>query len=163
GSGEDSVAVGWQLPDGKMERPIPGSRLSAPAISAESPARAMESLVARFREELLAPAQTLASRPREGDPGKSILALQGLLTTAANWERELRDAFSNYASRIAATPDPGISAAIQKFDSLPRWKRVEAMLTGGAKTLLERLSEKHHVELLALNGKTAQPMWSSGS
>ncbi|MBI3855380.1 MAG: protein kinase, partial [Planctomycetes bacterium] len=28
GSGGDHVAVGWQLPDGTMERPIPGSRLS---------------------------------------------------------------------------------------------------------------------------------------
>ncbi|MBV8880725.1 MAG: hypothetical protein JO332_12210, partial [Planctomycetaceae bacterium] len=148
-SGEDSVAVGWQLPDGKMERPIPGARLSAPATSAESPGRAMETLVARFREELLAPAQTLASKPRDGDPGKSIVALQALMTTASNWERELRDAFSNYASRVAAPSEPGIVAAVQKFDSLPRWKRVEAMLTGGAKTLIEKLAEKHHVELLA--------------
>ncbi|HZE97819.1 MAG TPA: PA14 domain-containing protein [Planctomycetota bacterium] len=163
GSGEDSVSVGWQLPDGKMERPIPGARLSSPATSAESPARAMETLVGRFREELLAPAQTLASKPRDGDPGKSLLALQGLLTTASNWERELRDAFANYAARVAAPSDPAIVAAVQKFDALPRWKRVEAMLTSGAKTLLERLSEKHHVELLALNGKTAQPLWSSGS
>jgi hypothetical protein len=161
-TGEDSVAVGWQLPDGKMERPIPGSRLSAPSTSAESPGKAMESMVARFREELLAPAQTLASRPREGDPGKSISALQSLLTASDRWERELREAFSNYASRAAASPDPAIAAAIQKFDSLSRWKRVEAMLTGGAKTLLERLSEKHHVELFALGGKTAQPLWSSG-
>lgn len=29
GSGGDSVAVGWQLPDGKLERPVPGNRLSA--------------------------------------------------------------------------------------------------------------------------------------
>jgi hypothetical protein len=162
GSGEDSCAVGWQLPDGKMERPIPGSRLSAPATSAESPGRAMETLVARFREELLAPAQTLASKPRDGDPGKALQSLQGLMTTATNWERELREAFSNYASRIAAPSDPAIVAAIQKYDAMPRWKRVEAMLTGGTKTLLEKLSEKHHVELLALNGKTPQPIWSSG-
>jgi len=161
-SGEDSIAVGWQMPDGKMERPIPGARLSSPSTTAESPAKAMETLVARFRAELLAPAQTLASR-REGDPGKALTALQGLLNTSANWERELRDAFSNYASRVAAPSDPVIVAALQKFDAMPRWKRVEALLTGGAKTLLEMLGEKHHVELLALNGKTAQPMWSSGT
>lgn len=162
-SGEDSCAVGWQLPDGKMERPIPGSRLSAPATSAESPGRAMESMVGRFREEVLAPAQTLAARPRDGDVAKSLASLQSLLTAAATWERELRDAFSNYASRQAAAGDPALAAAVQKFDALPRWKRIEAMLTGGSKTLLEKLSEKHHVELLALNGKTAQPIWSSGS
>jgi len=162
-AGEDSVAVGWQLPDGKMERPIPGSRLSAPATSAESPGKAMETVVSRFREEILAPAQTLATRPKDGDPAKSLAALQALLTASGTWERELRDAFSNYASRLAAGNDPAVAAAIQKFDSLPRWKRVEAMLTGGQKTLLEKLSEKHHVELLSLGGKTAQPIWSSGA
>ncbi|MCZ7649449.1 MAG: PA14 domain-containing protein [Planctomycetota bacterium] len=29
GAGEDHLAVGWQLPDGTQERPIPGSRLSS--------------------------------------------------------------------------------------------------------------------------------------
>ena len=27
---DDCLAVGWQLPDGTKERPIPGTRLSAP-------------------------------------------------------------------------------------------------------------------------------------
>jgi hypothetical protein len=31
GAGTDNVAVGWQLPDGTLERPIAGSRLSPPA------------------------------------------------------------------------------------------------------------------------------------
>lgn len=30
GAGTDNLSVGWQLPDGTMERPIPGSRLSPP-------------------------------------------------------------------------------------------------------------------------------------
>src|SRR5206468_2628345 len=45
GIGGDNLAVGWQLPDATMERPIPGSRLTAfgesinnpPAISITSP------------------------------------------------------------------------------------------------------------------------------
>jgi hypothetical protein len=162
-SGEDSCAVGWQLPDGKMERPIPGTRLSAQATTAESPGKAMDVLVSRFRQELLAPAQTLAGKPREGDTAKNLAALQSLLTTAGNWERELREAYTNYASRVAASSDPAVAAAIQKFDSLPRWKRVEAMLTSGQKTLLERIAEKHHVELLELSGKNARPVWTSGT
>gem|GEM_PF-2372753 len=36
GSGGDNLAVGWQLPDAKMERPIPGTRL-APAGIAKPP------------------------------------------------------------------------------------------------------------------------------
>jgi PKD repeat protein len=33
GGGSDHLAVGWQLPDGTMERPIPGSRLSPYLVS----------------------------------------------------------------------------------------------------------------------------------
>jgi len=32
GGGDNHLAVAWQLPDGKMEAPIPGSRLTAPAL-----------------------------------------------------------------------------------------------------------------------------------
>src|ERR1043165_1952140 len=37
GEGGDHLAVGWQLPDGKMERPIPGSRLAPAAIAKPPP------------------------------------------------------------------------------------------------------------------------------
>ncbi len=42
GTGADYLAVGWQLPDGAMERPIPGSRLSpyVPASPEQGPASA---------------------------------------------------------------------------------------------------------------------------
>ncbi|MBA2479601.1 MAG: endonuclease/exonuclease/phosphatase family protein [Planctomycetes bacterium] len=33
----DSLAVGWQLPDGTCERPIPGCRLAPPADAADAP------------------------------------------------------------------------------------------------------------------------------
>lgn len=39
GVGSDHVAVGWQLPDGTLERPIPGNRLSPSAKSGASAAR----------------------------------------------------------------------------------------------------------------------------
>lgn len=37
GSGGDNLAAGWQLPDGTMERPIPGARLSPFLISNDPP------------------------------------------------------------------------------------------------------------------------------
>lgn len=40
GGGEDFVAVGWQLPDGKMERPIPGNRLAPAQIRKRGPQKA---------------------------------------------------------------------------------------------------------------------------
>jgi hypothetical protein len=160
-TGDDSVAVGWQLPDGKMERPIPGSRLSAPTAPSESPTKAMDGMVARFREELLAPAQALAGQ--RTDASKGLPALQNLINLSSRWERELRDAFANYAGRLSAGGDPALSAAVQKFDALPRSKRVEALLTTGAKTFLEDLSAKHHVELLQLTATGVQPLWASGT
>jgi hypothetical protein len=158
-TGGDHVAVGWQLPDGTMERPIPGTRLSAPAEGGP-PAASVDAMVARYKEELLAPAQALAAA-RGGDAAKNASALAALVQAAGRWERELRQAFAAYANRRAASPDAAVTAALQKFDQLPRWKRVEELLVGGQKTLLEKLSEKHHVELLALAGREAQPLWGS--
>ena len=37
GVGTDNIAVGWQLPDGTMERPIPGARLSPFAGEVDAP------------------------------------------------------------------------------------------------------------------------------
>lgn len=160
-TGDDSVSVGWQLPDGKMERPVPGARLSAPTTSAESPSKAMDSMVARFREELLAPAQALAGQ-RAAEAAKGLAQLQALLNASSKWERALRDAFANYAARVAATGDKAVGAAIQKFDALPRAKRVEALLTSGSKTLLDELAEKHQVEVLSLTPGGARSLWTGG-
>jgi hypothetical protein len=119
-------------------------------------------MVSRFREELLAPAQALAERGRDTDAAKSQAAFSALAQKAGAWEKELREAFANYANRVAAQPGPAVLAALQKFDALPRWKRAEAMLLGGEKGFLARLAEKHHVELLALSDREARLLWGSG-
>jgi hypothetical protein len=123
----------------------------------------MESMVSRFREEILAPAQTLAARREDGDPAKNPRGAPGAPDRGGNWERELREAFSNYASRdrrVARSRGRGGDPEVRRAAAL---EAVEAMLTSGTKTLLEKIAEKHHVELLALNGKNAQPIWSSGA
>ena len=160
-TGGDALAVGWQLPDGKMERPIPGSRLSAPTTTGESPANAVEGMVARFREEVLAPAQTLASGRLE--PAKAVAAFPPLLSAVSRWEASLRDAFANYANRIAGQPPEPVRAALQRFDAAPRWARAEALLLGGAEPLAAKLAGKHRVEILALDGAEARLLWAGGS
>ncbi|HLX60898.1 MAG TPA: dienelactone hydrolase family protein [Planctomycetota bacterium] len=40
GGGDDHVSVGWQLPDGKMERPIPGARTIPAQIRKRGPPKA---------------------------------------------------------------------------------------------------------------------------
>jgi hypothetical protein len=160
-TGGDHVSVGWQLPKGTMERPIPGTRLSAPTTTGETPARALDAMKARFREELLGPVQALAAQRRDGNQAKAISSLNALLAVSARWERELREAFANYANRVAASPDSAVLGALQKFDAMPRSKRVEAMLTGGPKSLLEQLSEKHAVEVLSIGSGEAATLWST--
>jgi hypothetical protein len=155
-TGPDHVAVGWQLPDGKMERPIPGTRLQAP-VAGETPQKSLESMAARFREELVVPAQALASGKRDKDS-----ALPSLVTVASRWERELHQAFANHAGRVAQSPGPAVREALGRFDALPRWKRVEAMLASGPNCLLDELAKKHHVEVLSLASREATPVWSSG-
>ncbi|HYE99989.1 MAG TPA: PA14 domain-containing protein [Planctomycetota bacterium] len=160
-TGGDALAVGWQLPDGKMERPIPGTRLSAPLTSGESPASAVQGMVARFREEVLAPAQTLASGRL--DAAKAVAAFPPLLSAVSRWETSLRDAFANYANRVAAQPSDAVQKAFQRFDAAPRWARAEALLLGGEKPLVATLAEKHRVEVLALDGPEARLLWSGGT
>ncbi len=160
GTGADGVSVGWQLPDGTMERPIPGHRLSAQVGGGASPSDAFGAKLSAFRERLLGPAQALAAK-RRTDPENVLNPLAELLKEASRWEKELREDFANYARRASAGPDPRIRAALEKFDALPRWKRVEEILSGGREGLLARLAERHDVELLALHGPEAQVLWSS--
>jgi hypothetical protein len=155
GVGRDNLAVGWQLPDGTLERPIPGARLSAPTTPAESPARALESMRARFQEEVVVPARRL--------PAASGAAAAWTAATAAaeRWEKDLRQAFATYAGRMAAAPPEPVRAALDRFDAMPRWKRVEAMLAHGPGALLRTLAERHHVELCLLSGRETPTVWVS--
>lgn len=156
GTGRDNLAVGWQLPDGTLERPIPGTRLSAPTTPAESPARALEAMRARFREEVVGPARRLLSAAADTSAWAAASA------PAERWERDLRQAFETYAGRVVAAPPEPVRAALARFDALPRWKRVEALLTQGPGALLRTLAERHHVELLLLSGREAHTVWVSG-
>jgi len=154
------VAVGWQLPDGTQERPLPASRVSAVVTPRGTPGRTFEVKREAFREKLLEPARVLAGK-RQTDPANVLNPLAELVREAARWEQDLRDDFAAYAQRVAASPDARLKAALQKFDALPRWKRLETLLTGGPPRLLETLSERHHVELLALAGAEPQTLWTS--
>jgi hypothetical protein len=153
GNGGDHVAVGWQLPDGTQERPIPGARLSAPDPTIEP----IETVRARFERELLGPARELAGAAP--DPQR----LKALADSAERWERALRQAFEDYAARAAGSGDAALREAVAKFDALARWRRAERLLLGGPRSLVEEIESKHHVELLWLGGTGADPIWGSGA
>ncbi len=68
GVGTDHVAVGWQLPNGTMERPIPGNRLS-PFIMPEGSLTEREPARSRSydNEEAGAARVTLYPNPLKGE------------------------------------------------------------------------------------------------
>jgi ELWxxDGT repeat protein len=65
--GGDNMAVGWQLPDGTLERPIPGSRLSPFGNGSSATAARMTS-----EEELYSQISVYPNPARSGDPKLTI-------------------------------------------------------------------------------------------
>lgn len=78
GGGEDYLTVGWQLPDGTLERPITGSRLAGygdktPAIIAENRHRAAQSRTNEWKEASLANNSAECTVVVNQDPIKVLL------------------------------------------------------------------------------------------
>ncbi|MEO6755655.1 MAG: hypothetical protein ABIP85_28120, partial [Chthoniobacteraceae bacterium] len=71
-----------------------------------------------------------------------------------------------FEKQIEADPAAApLRAALAKFDSLPRWQRLQSLLLEGPveKRLLTRLAEKHDVQLIILDGNEAKPLWHSSA
>ena len=117
----------------------------------------------RLRDELLAPAHRLASQNVGTNPQKFTADLQALAVAAARWETELQKTVLHQVNRLVAANDESVKTALQKFDTLTRWQRAEAMLLYGRDSLLAGLATKHHIELLALANPQPQVMWFPGA
>jgi hypothetical protein len=119
--------------------------------------------VARFRAEILAPARELA--------GRQFVAIDDRIRAAGELSHlgEIAGRFSVKVSAVfekQVESDPAaapLRAALAKFDALPRWQRVQALLLEGqpGKRILTRLAEKHDVQLVLLDGNEVKPVWHS--
>jgi hypothetical protein len=125
------------------------------AREAEAAADSAGDAAARVREKVGAAARKLAGRA----DAEAARTLGALAAEAAKLEKEIRDAFSAQAKKAAGSGDAAVRGALAKFDALPRWKRVEAVLLGGPRGLLGGLAARHHVELLALADREAETLW----
>lgn len=69
------------------------------------------------------------------------------------------------SAALAADPNPAVKNALAKFDALPRWQRVRAMLLGGrpGQGLLAKLGDKFDVQLACLDNSEVKPIWQSGA
>ncbi|MBI1370365.1 MAG: VWA domain-containing protein [Planctomycetes bacterium] len=162
GTGDDFAAVGWQLPDGTMERPIPGSRLSP--VGSDPGGGDLKSMIARFRDEVISPAERLANQPLNDQKALDEARAQ-LVTLAAatdTYEKRLRGGFEDYAAEVLNAGSRAAQSAVAKFDTMSRYARVESLLLDEHQGLLAQLREKHHVELMGIAGGEPHRIWTQG-
>jgi len=166
-SGNDHVAVGWQLPDGTMERPIPGSRLSPfKETTADQPnLTSRQAALEQFRSELLEPARQLAKKESGADAKKFAEQLAELATKADFWQQQLRLSFERWAAKLSQSgiDQVGVRQAIERFDQMTRIERIGALLLHGESPLLARLAERHNIDLIALTDTDTQSLWRTGA
>ncbi len=118
---------------------------------------------AQIGSELVLPTQRLTTQEIGKDTEKFAASLHTLSDAAANWKNTLAKAFTEYADKLTSSNDPEIQKAIKKFDSQPRWKRMEAMLLDGNNSFLTQLAVQHDVQLIALSGSKTEVLWWPGA
>jgi hypothetical protein len=126
GVGGDHVSVGWQLPDGTMERPIPGSRLSP--FEAD-----MSAMASRYENVNVYP-----NPVQSGDPKLTISGYDGIeqpietevqiinLTGDVVFEERISCGgnCSEYLMKIDKQLQPGLYLVNMKTDGVRHSKRL---------------------------------------
>ena len=119
-----------------------------------------------FGRELADPSRELAARPSErmDDRVRAIGDLVRLGDVARRWSAELREAFERSIRDQAASDQSPLGAALVRFNTMPRWQRLQSELLAGERTpLLGQLGERHDVQLLELAGGAARKIWQPTS
>ena len=160
GNGDDFCAVGWTLPNGEMERPIPGKRFLAPG---EGDALSFPDLVERLRTDVAGVAQALRKGKGNGADSEMRKVLSELADEALSFENSFREVFDLYAEIRAQEEDESISEALRQFDSSDRWKRATRLLTQRRESILRELEETHLIEVRSLSDADADRLWENGA
>jgi hypothetical protein len=121
--------------------------------------------LARFRTELATPATELAGREIKSvdDGNRATQDLAKLAEAAARWSSAITESFQEAIS--AESANPAVKNAIAKFDALPRWQRVQALLLGGKpeQRLLPKLADKFDLQLATINNGEVKSLWQAGA
>ncbi len=114
----------------------------------------------RFRRDLVEPAHELSRREMRqiDDRQRAARDLGKLGDVAARWQEEIGSLFTKEIAG-SAPGNASLREALQKFDTMPRQMRLQALLLEGAQKVLPKLAESHGVELYSLNGGTATKIW----
>ncbi len=139
--------------------------LVAKADSSFGKSSAKGEQLTRFQTELAKPAAELAAREiKSVDDGKRAAQdLAKLGESAGRWATEIADIFQKTINAEGA--NPAVKSALEKFDSLQRWQRVQAMLLEGKpeQRLLAKLAGKFDLQLASLENGEVKRLWQSGS
>ena len=158
GTGADFCTVGWTLPSGRIERPIPGKHFRAPSY--DSPPTFPE-LRESMRAEVVKAAQSLKKGKDDAAETTMRASLSNLTDTALSYENRFRDTFEVYAENRAAGDDENIREAIESFNSNDRWKRATRLLTQRRNSILKELADTHIIEIRSLAGLETERLWDN--
>ena len=155
GSGADFVAVGWTLPDGKMERPIPGIRFSAPS-NEKNPS--FTNWIDGMKKEI----DPLLNSIKDSDSNNPDL-WRKLAGSLLKYSVQLEESFNAYAEEILTSDNESILSAMNSFEDSNRWNRATRILTKKDKGLLADLSETHLLEVRTISGNSTNLLWENES
>ena len=154
GNGEDFVAVGWTLPDGKMERPIPGIRFSAPSLE-KNPS--FSNWINGMKKET----DTLLNSIKNSDSNNPDL-WRRMGRSLLKYSVQLQDSFNAYAEEILTNGNESIQSAMNSFEDSNRWNRATRILTN-KKGILADLTETHLLEVRTISGNNTSLLWENES
>ena len=156
--GADFCTVGWTLPSGRIERPIPGKHFRAPSY--DSPPTFPE-LRESMRADVVKAAQSLKKGKDDAAETTMRASLSNLTETALSYELRFRDTFEVYAENRAAGDDENIKKAIESFNSNDRWQRATRLLTQRRNSILKELADTHIIEVRSLAGLETERLWDN--
>jgi hypothetical protein len=153
---QGATAEEWKTLTGEFAAKIEGAREFLAKSEIE------RSRVDVFTRELAKPAVDLAKREIQqiDDRHRAIAELQSLGELTRRWATEVQELFQKKIGALAGDEASPLKAALDKFNALPRWQRLQSLLLEGEPNrLLARLGENYDVQLLLLDGSEAKKLW----
>ena len=160
--GGDHLKVGWTLPDGTVERPIPGHYLQTrPPETVTSEWRTAFQPWRQGVEALESELRALAEMDSDAAEQPDQARRDRLQAATAKWS-DLQEAFAELqkpADRaLAARPTPEVAAALERLEETSRWELVMDVLNREPINLLDALKDKGELRLFVMEEDEIEPL-----
>ncbi len=118
----------------------------------------LQDLRQSFLLDVVEPARVLSKWKREAD-SEFNSRISGLLMKVEEYQQRLSHAFQQWGEGLVASGNQQAKDAVARFDSMPRWERLQASLLEGGSPILADLARMHNVEVLAMTESSLVPLW----